>query len=232
MEFLPRTQAALDEYLTLADGELDESLMAMADAASTIVPDCVGLSLCLFEEELTFTLVAGDPRVAELDAMQFLDGLPRATAVLPHEIRDAPAQDPLDEEEWLLFAQASAASGIASTLSFPLLEGERVVGDINLYASTAEAFPGHHQELADALGTSALGAVTNADLEFWSRRRAVEAPHRLRDRRLIDVATGILAAREQVDVDTARDQLTEAARGAGVTDVQAAQVLIQVHRLR
>ena len=230
MEFLPHTQAALDEYLTLADPDLSESLMTMGERATRIVPDCVGLSLCLYEEGLTFTLVASHLRWAELDAMQYLEGGPCVTAVERNEVYDETIEDLLSEQRWLLFAQASAAAGVASSLSLPLLDQDRVVGGINLYASTREAFDGHHEDLAGAIGASALGAVTNSDLAFESRHRAEEAPGRLRERRLVEVAVGIVAARESVDVETASAQLAAAARRAGITEAQAAQVLIEVHQ--
>lgn len=232
MEFLPHTQEALDEYISLADPDLSESLDLMGVAATRIVPDCVGLSLCLIREGLTFTLVASNLRLAELDAMQYLDGGPCVAAVEDNEVRGEDVQDLLNEARWRLFAQASAAAGISSTLSLPVLESGLVVGGINLYAATADAFGGHHQELADALGASALGAVTNSDLAFRSRERATHAPGQLREQRLRDVAVGILAAQEGLDVDSAREQLAQAALRAGVTEEQAAQVLIQVRRFR
>jgi len=101
-------------------------------------------------------------------------------------------QDLPNEERWILFAPASAAAGIASTLSLPVLDGERVVGGINLYASTGQAFFGRHQQVADALDASDLGAVTHSDLGFQSRHRAAEAPERLRGQRLVEVALCIL----------------------------------------
>ena len=229
MEFLPDTQAALDEYLSLTDPDLAETLAAMGSSATRIVPDCVGLSLCLYAEDLTFTLVASSLVLAELDAMQYLDGGPCVDTVEENRGREESVRDMLDEDRWQLFARASAAAGVASTLSLPLLADGRVMGGINLYASSAQAFVGHHQELADALGASAVGAVTNADLGFHSRERAARAPGQLHDQRIIEVAVGILAAREQLDIETARSHLLDAAARAGITVSQAAQVVVAVH---
>lgn len=232
MEFLPESQAALDEYLSMADPDLEESLMTMAQAATAIVPECVGLSLCMYSEDLTFTLVASNLRLAELDAMQYLDGGPCVSAVVENKPQGRVVSDLLDEDEWQLFARASAASGIASTLSLPILEQGRVVGGVNLYAASPDAFVGHHQELSTALGASAKGAVTNADLGFTSRYRALRAPGQLRDQQLVEAAVGMLAAREHVDIDVARSNLEQAAARAGVTAAQAAGIVIAVHNRR
>ncbi|MEO5853155.1 MAG: hypothetical protein ABIQ15_11650 [Nocardioides sp.] len=97
---------------------------------------------------------------------------------------------------------------------------------LSLYASTADAFSGHHEELGRALGALAAGVVTNADLGFDSRRRAAEAPGILRDQQLTDVAVGILAAGEDGDLGVGMARLTDAAARAGVTVARAAQMFI------
>jgi hypothetical protein len=56
-----------------------------------------------------------------------------------------------------MFAHAGAAQGVASTLTLPILENREVVGSVDLHASDPHAFEGHHDELANALGASALG---------------------------------------------------------------------------
>lgn len=229
MDFTSHTQEALDEYLSLADPDLGTSLMRMGDSASRIVPECVGLSLTLYDEDLTFTLVASSLPMAEIDAMQYLGGGPCVQTVHDGTQREEAITDLLDEERWALFARASAAAGVASTLSLPVLEQGRVVGGINLYASSSDAFSGHSVDLATALGASAVEAVTNADLAFDSRRRAEQAPARLRVQQALDVATGILAARDGLDIETARARLHDAAVRAGISDAQAAVVLINVH---
>ena len=238
MEFLPHTQEALDEYLNLSEPDLERSLLTMGDSVARIVPDCVGLSLTLYDEDdLTFTLVA--PSVPAPRGEPSRDTDPRRSALTDEpvdEVADEAARvaagvsDPLDEDTWASFARASAAAGVASTLSLPVVDHDRVVGGINLYASSADAFVGRHGDLAEVLGASASGAIANADLSFESRRRAEQAPRQLRDQRLVDVAVGILAAREDVDLDEARDRLEDAAARAGVSEAQAALVLIRIHQ--
>src|SRR4051794_21231519 len=60
------------------------------------------------------------------------------------------------------------------------------------------------------------GAVANADLSFITRKEAERAPTRIRNQNLIDVATGIVAARRVVDAETAVARLRDAASRAGV----------------
>jgi GAF domain-containing protein len=233
VEFLPQTQEALDEYLSLADPDLGSSLLSMGHSAAAIVPDCVGLSLTLYDEGLTFTLV--DPRLPLAGAgaadVSRREPYVQAGRVGTQRVeRSEGTAGLMDEDRWALFARASAAVGVASSLSLPVVEQGRVVGGINLYASSSEAFEGRHGALAAALGASAVGAVTNADLDFESRRRAEQAPGVLRDQQEVEVGIGILAAREALDVDTARERLHEASLRAGISDVQAARIVIDIHR--
>jgi len=142
MEPLPETREALNEFLSL-DLDPEELLDRLGRATSRIVPEIVGLSLGLVREQLTFTLVASDGEIAVLDASQYLDGGPCVEVSQGHaDVIAFPGDDPLDEERWRLFSQATSARGVASTLSLPLHEEGRLVGGVNMYASTVQAFAG------------------------------------------------------------------------------------------
>lgn len=223
MELLPESRRALDEYLDLTDPGLAEAMTAMGRSATRIVPETVALSVCLVDEDLTFTMVAstlapgGQP-----------GGQPRADGPQESISDDDPDATALDERAWQLSARATAALGIASTLSLPALRDGRIVYCIQVYAATPEAFVGRHQALADALGASALGAVTNSDLPFAGRELAARAPRQLHEQRVVEVAVGIIAARERTTVEVARGYLEASAEHSRLTLVDAAESLIAV----
>ena len=107
-----------------------------------------------------------------------------------------------------------------------MVDGE-VVGTVNLYAATADAFDDRHEELAHVLGAWAPGAVANADLSFETRRTAQNAPQILLDEMRIQVAVGILVASRNISVAAARTHLTSAASRAGVSETAFAKLIIQ-----
>jgi GAF domain-containing protein len=222
---IPETQQALDELSKGGDTELEDTLLRMGRKAKRIVPECVGLSLALLHDGITLTLVASSDEIAVLDAVQYLDGGPCVQAAHEDQTLSANADDLFSEDRWMMYAQASAAHGVASSLSLPLLHAGRVVGSVNLYASTPDAFEGHHRDLAEVLGSSAASVVVNADLSFATRLEAVEAPQRIVDQNDIDIAVGILAANQGVDVGTAQERLRQAAARAGITERQAARAV-------
>lgn len=226
VEPIPETLEALKELTKYGDTEVATELHTMGTRVEQVIPEIVGLSLSLIDDGLTFTLVSSNPHIAGLDAVQYLDGGPCVAAI--HEQRAIPwnEDDPLDERRWQFFSRSLAAAGIASTLSLPIMRNERVVGSVNLYASTRDAFVGHHEELARLCGAWAPGVVSNADLSFSTRLAAAEAPERLRGQDTVDQALGIISTAQHIDIPAATERLREAAARAGISESQAAAAII------
>jgi GAF domain-containing protein len=214
---VPETAEAFAELAIHGDPAAGEGLTALAGRARRLVPELVGVTVALLDEGLTFTFVATEEQYAALDGVQYADDGPCVRAVDTSSAVAANEQDLLDEGRWLLFAQAASATGVGSTLTIPVLEGRKATGSVNLYASTADAFTGHHDGLADLFGGWAAGAVSNADLSFRTRTAAAETPLVLRDQRFVDQAVGILAVRLGVGTEEAGRRLAQAAERAGVS---------------
>jgi GAF domain-containing protein len=231
VEPIPETLEAIDELVVTEDEQADdlaERLRRTADRAQRIVPGLVGVSIASRAHDVTFTLVATDEEVAVLDAVQYLFTGPCVDAMDEgHGISTSP-EGLLSEERWHRFARASAAAGVRSTLTFPVVEDGEVVATVNLYGRADDTFAGQHEALAEVFGAWAPGAVTDADLAFTTRATAQEAPDQIRESALIDVATGILAAQRDIAVDEARAQLEDAAHRAGVPVVVLARVLVDL----
>jgi GAF domain-containing protein len=227
MEPIPETLEAIDELNpSIVDLDLLEHLTELASRAQEIVPDLLGVSIGRVEQGLTFTLVATTAEIAVLDAVQYIAGGPCVEGADSTEPREFNEGNVLDEETWRLFAEATAARAVRSTLTLPVLTDERVVGTVNLYAASRRAFVGHHHALAEVFGAWAAGAIANADLSFSTRKAAETAPRQVQEQHVIDVATGIVAAQLGVDVDTALAHLRDAAAESGVTLVQLARTIV------
>jgi GAF domain-containing protein len=225
VEPIPETRHALEHYRQAGEDEIEAELTRMGRRALEIVPECVGLSLGLLRDGLTFTLAATDDEVAGLDAVQYIDGGPCVGAA--QDGREVEVDELLGEENWHMFAQASAAAGVRSSLTLPILDNRgSVIGTINLYASTPNAFEAQTEQLADALGSSAAKAMRNADLSFTTRLAAAQAPRQLVEADEVNTALWIIAASQEVDLATARERLRAAASRAGISDAKAAQAVI------
>jgi GAF domain-containing protein len=231
MEPIPETLEAIAELdALLDDGTLLHELRRTATRAQDIAPGLAGVSVALRVHDLTFTLVASDEEIAALDAIQYLSSGP-CVAVVEEGMRHGvatTADDLFSEARWQDLARATAAAGIHSTVTFPIIDGQEVTGSVNLYGHEEHTFDGLHAELADVFRAWAPGAVTNADLAFSTRRLAEKAPAQLREDALVDTAVGILAASREISFDSAREQLADSAARAGVPIGTLARVIIEL----
>ncbi len=231
MEPVRGTKQALDILVGQGDSQVAVALMRMGREARRLVPSCIGLSLTFVGEDLTFTLVATRDELAVVDDRKHREQQHRDPQHHedPEGHRDPDPnperEDLLDEHRWQEYARASAAAGVASSLSLPIVREGSSIGSVSLYAALPDAFDEGRDRLAAALGVSAEGAVANADLEFRSRRAAAEAPTQLTDAEDVDVAVGLVATLLHVDVSSAEARLRDAARRAGISPGRAARLL-------
>jgi transcriptional regulator with GAF, ATPase, and Fis domain len=228
VEPIPETVEALRDLTRHGDTTIARTLWQLSHEVQRLVPEIVGLSLSLVEENLTFTMSATAALVAELDGMQYLAGGPCEETLRTREPHIYRAEERDAEQRWQIFARATAAQGVASTLSLPLSAHGRVGAGINLYGATVDAFDGRHDALAAVCGATADGITTNADLEFTTRSEAAETPGRIRAARLVDQAIGILMGQLDVDLDEAENRLRCAAQRADISDAQMAGAILQL----
>jgi GAF domain-containing protein len=226
VEPIPETHEAPRELERYGDDDLRLDLQRLTDEARETVPGLVGVSVALLTEDLVLTYVASDYQIAALDGVQYADDGPCLEAIREDESLMSDTMALLDESRWQLFAQASAATGIRSTLSMPIRHDGVVTGGVNLYGADGETFRGKVDLLAALFGAWAPGAVTNADLSFQSRLEAVRSPARLRAQAYVDQAIGLLVSARGLAPDAAEERLQTAAARAGVAVFVLAQALV------
>lgn len=229
MEPTPETNEALTELETYGDVGLRGELRALVSEAQQVVPELMGVSLGLVVEDLVLTYVASDLDVGVLDAMQYLDTGPCVSAADAGEVIETTSDSLFDEQRWQLFAQASAAHGVRSSLSLPFLRSGVVTGGANFYGSGTASFRGHVEQLADLFGAWAPGAIHNADLAFHTRHQATLSVGNLREARLVDQAVGVLVAEGVSDPNAAEARLREAATRAGIPLAVLARAVVDAY---
>jgi GAF domain-containing protein len=231
MEPIPETLEALGELdAYLGSDTLLEQLTRTADLAQSLAPDLAGFSIASREHGITFTLVATDDEIAALDGVQYLTTGPCVEAAHDGHGMATTAEDLFSEPRWRALAQASAAAGVRSTVTFPIVDGDEVIGTVNLYGRSDDTFDGKHALLATVFRAWAPGAVTNADLSFSTRRLAEQAPTVLREDALVEAATGILASSREISLEAAREQLEDSAARAGVPVSKLAELIVELHQ--
>jgi GAF domain-containing protein len=226
MDPLPEVHAQLQRLSSLLGSGTDVGayLSAVAQVAQALIPSCVGVSITLIIDGDPYTVTATTPEAAVVDASQNVDGGPCLEAV--RDGRTVEVEDVLAEEQWHLFAQAGAARGIRSSLSFPIRDLEDMVaGGMNLYASEPGAFR-DRRLIPGAFGAELSEVVTNADLAFRTRDFARELPDRLATRERFDLAVSIMIERRGWAPDEAVSRLAKASELAGVPKGTVAEIVI------
>ncbi len=94
-----------------------------------------------------------------------------------------------------------------SALSLPLMLGEHVIGAINSYANSHDAFGEHAVRLGSQFAGPAAVSIYNAQLLAGARERAEQLQQALESRTVIDQAIGIIRSRSGASVEWAFGRL-------------------------
>jgi GAF domain-containing protein len=112
------------------------------------------------------------------------------------------------DERWPRFGGRVARMAVHSALSLPLMVGDEVIGAINAYARTRDAFGEHAVQLGSQFAGPAAVSVHNAQLLARARERTKALQRALESRAVIDQAIGIIRSRSGVTAEVAFDRLT------------------------
>jgi GAF domain-containing protein len=95
-----------------------------------------------------------------------------------------------------------------SALALPLIVGDQVIGSINAYAESRDAFAEHAVQLGSQFARPAAVSVYNAQLLAIAYERTLRLQRALGSRSVIDQAIGILRSRSGDSADEAFERLT------------------------
>ena len=229
VEPLPEVRSGADRLAAMTGIDVLDSLDALAELATAVVPSCVAVSLTVVVDGDAFTLTCTSGAAAVLDAAQYLDGGPCVDTARTGVQQSVP--DVLDERRWAIYGRAAAVMGIRSSLSLPTGTADgQLRGAVNLYATEPDAFRDCAALLAAALQVPAEYLVTNADLSFMTRDFARELPARLEAKERVDQAVGMLMAVHGWNHEESRSRLRAAAVRAGAPVDQVAQAILTIYR--
>jgi transcriptional regulator with GAF, ATPase, and Fis domain len=162
-----------------------------------------------------YTVVATDELTLRLDERQYHDDRGPCLEALRSGI-PVLVTDMTTETRWAPYPSQAAQLGARSSMSYPLITGEQVIGALNLYAFKAlapdVALQARAAQLADrAAGALAVGLrIAEEHTENANLRIA------LNSRSVIDQAIGILIAQQQCSVQDAFALLRQASQGRNI----------------
>jgi GAF domain-containing protein len=112
------------------------------------------------------------------------------------------------DSRWPHFGGRVARMAVRSALSLPLVVGDQVIGAINAYANSRDAFGEHAVQLGSQFAAPAAVSVYNAQLLAGAQDRTKQLRRALGSRAVIDQAIGIIRSRSGASAEEAFDRLT------------------------
>jgi transcriptional regulator with GAF, ATPase, and Fis domain len=177
-----------------------------------------------------FTVAATDELTQRLDEQQYGDGRGPCLEALETGV-PVLVTDMAIETRWAPYPAHAVALGARSSMSYPLVTGEQVIGALNMYAFKPLAPDVGVQARAGQLADRAAGALAVGLRLAEEHSENANLRIALTSRSVIDQAIGILVAQQQCSVEDAFALLRQASQGRNVKlrDV-AAEVVASAQR--
>lgn len=208
-----------------ASGKVDQSVNSLGElrfegkAIDSIVAQIGNLAVQTMDgwDAAAASLVAGnkvatygatDERVSPADQAQYdTDKGPCVDAMKSGEVQyfDGNTVEP----RWRQFAETAAGCSIYSTLSFPLMLDDQVMGALNLYSSERDAIRPGHREEGSLFAAQAAVSIANAQAYLAKEILVDQLEEGLQTRTLIGQATGLVMADEGLTSDEAFQKLVK-----------------------
>ena len=200
------------------------TMQRIVDLAVDTIEGCDHASISVLEGTQIATQVYSDPRVADVDVLQYDTGEGPCVDVVNHGTTSVYAEDLTDDPRWPRFGPRAAAAGMRSLLAIRLL-GDRTLGALNLYARLPRAYGATDRATGVIFATHAGIALAAAEARTEAHR-VEHLEQALSSRELIGQAQGILMERERITADQAFDVLRRGSQHLNVKLREVAQRLV------
>jgi GAF domain-containing protein len=145
--------------------------------------------------------------VEDIDKLQYVD-VRQGPCITCMQTRRPTVSGSLGgDSRWPRFGGGVARMGVHSALALPMLVGDQLIGAINTYARSRDAFGEHAVELGSQFAGPAAVSVLNGQLLDRAQERTKQLQGALGTRAVIDQAIGIIRSRTGVDAEEAFDRL-------------------------
>lgn len=205
-----------------------EHLGRTVEEVSAAVPACLGLGVARIDQANSCTITVSDEAIAVLEAVQYLEAGPEVDA--PSRWQWGETSLAAVDGRGSLYVAATAAAGVRSILTLPVIENEVTIGAVRVYAGLERAFEGRADEVARMVdGGGVAELVIDSAATLMARRLAERSPLSLRAQGALNRAIGALTLHLDTDVTTAYERLVDAAQRAGTGVDRLAMAIVDLH---
>lgn len=197
-----------------------ELLQEVAEFAAHAIPGVDGAGVGLIDVGLGRPTLQKSSATAEfvheIDIVQY-DELLEGPCITCLQSRRPTVSGSLgSDSRWPHFGGRVARMGVHSALSLPLMVGEHLVGAINFYATSRDAFAEHAVQLGSQFAGPAAVSIYNAQLLAGTRERVEQLQQAMESRAAIDQAVGIIRSRSGVSAEVAFSRLVQMSQSGNI----------------
>lgn len=206
--------AARMSPLLLSLDSVDEAVEVLTSLAKETIAAATGAGLSLADEDgIRTSKAATSDVVLEADDLQYrLDQGPCLTSFT--ERRTVRVDDIEADPRWPGWSAAVRPLRLMSSLSVPLLVGERTLGAVKVYSEQRAAFDQRAADVLVGFAQTAALLLGNAATVDNSRQLSEDLRQALRARDTVQLAKGIVMQRDGVGEEAAFELLVGEARAA------------------
>ncbi|MGY1733453.1 GAF and ANTAR domain-containing protein [Geodermatophilus sp. SYSU D01045] len=219
--------------LLLSEETVSTALGLVSALVLQTVPAAAGAGVSIVDRSGRRSSGSTDPLVERADALQYeLDEGPCLAAASERTL--VRADDLCTDPRWPRWAAAATDLGLLSTISAPLVAGDRTVGALKVYGTDPGAFTDHDAQVLTLSAAQAALLVVHVTARDQARRASEDLRLAVTTRDVVSTAKGVLMARHGVGEETALAMLLSRSGGDAGTLRQAARAIVDsaVRRLR
>lgn len=221
---LSESLSALGRFV-LSEQSLQESLQRVAELSVRAVYGADGAGVTWVVANRPTTVTAAGDFVRRIDEIQYtLREGPCLEAYATQQL--VLADDLQTEQRWPRFTPAAMAHGLLALVAAPLTVRGNRLGALNVYALQAGVFDDTAVETAALFAEQAAIVLANAQAFTRAQATAVSLGEALTSRSVIDMAKGILMAREGCSADDAFHRLRQVSQAQHLKLRDVAQRLV------
>ncbi len=193
--------------LLLSRETVGTALSLVTSLAGEALPNTAGAGVTLLDEHGRRTTAAATDLVVEhLDGLQY--ELAEGPCLTAWEERHVVKVDDIAQDDrWPRWAEAAGKSEMRSALSAPLVAGGDALGAIKVYSRKPSAFGEREEYLLTMFAAQSAILLANVRSFDNARKLSGSLVDAMRARDVINMAKGVVMAREHVDEGTAFAQL-------------------------
>lgn len=207
---------------------MGDTLLQVSEITTAALPGAhmAGITM-LGDEGKPKTRIFTDPDSPDIDEAQYtsgrgpcLDSWREGRVVRLDDMGKASADYPE-------FSKAAREHGIQSTLSLPLVAGDKSLGALNLYSRSKDGFSQDDEDLGQELAAAASIVLANASAYWEASQLSEQLGEAMRSRAVIEQAKGMLMARSpHLSPEDAFDLLRKASQRENVKLRDVAQRIV------